>query len=106
MMIPSDLYNSNERAERLAYNNSDDEVGETASNNDEVALVTVPKSIKDLKHKDWWIADSGAITHLTCNPDSMVNVNDNTNCSVVMGNGSISKSCKKGDIKGLLVYIK
>ena len=40
---------------------------------------------------------------MTCDPTCMINVNDKVNFTVVMGNGSESKGCKTGDIKGLLV---
>ena len=42
----------------------------------ESGLLTTPKSIKELHNKDWWIADTGATTHITCDPSHLMNVKD------------------------------
>ena len=58
-----------------------------------------------LKNGDYWIADSGASTHLTFDDCSMKNIRS-TSVKVVMGNSSSTKSAKTGDISGLLMMNK
>ena len=51
---------------------------------EEWALQALPSSVKELRNKDLWIADSGASTHLTFDDTAMINKRKN-NIKVIMG---------------------
>ena len=59
--------------------------------------------MKDLYHRDYWIADTGATTHLTFDSHGMVNSKEQKDLKVVMGNGTEAVSTIVGNIPGLIV---
>ena len=58
---------------------------------EEWALQALPSSVKELRHKDLWIADSGASTHLIFDDTTMINKKKN-NVKVIMGNETSAQS--------------
>ena len=71
---------------------------------EEWTLPALPYSVKELRNKDLWIADSGASTHLTFDDTAMINKRKN-NVKVIMGNGTSAKSQIVGDVKGLICNV-
>ena len=71
-------YSENHDNETTVMNNENSDAASTSTvyedaNNVETAFPNSPTSMKDLHHRDYWITDTGATTHLTFDSYGMVN---------------------------------